>query len=234
MAERRVRRSATIKDFAPGGKGDRRRREILDAAAKVISKVGYANASLEDIAAANKISKSALYYYFRSRDEILFAMHEVLANDFLDHAATVRESGGSATEMLRAAIDKMVRANETIPGYVQAFFEHYHDLTPTFRRKAGARSNEYTRFIEGILEKGISDGEFRPMPVRATALAIFGMCNWVNKWYRPSGELSGAAISDIWTDLALHGLRPEAVPYRTATEDEPPATSGEQVAARPA
>ena len=40
MAERRVTRSAKIKEFAPGGKGDRRRREILDTAAKVISKVG--------------------------------------------------------------------------------------------------------------------------------------------------------------------------------------------------
>jgi AcrR family transcriptional regulator len=233
MAERRVTRSAKIKEFAPGGKGDRRRREILDTAAKVISKVGYANASLEDIAAANKISKSALYHYFRSRDEILFAMHEVLANDFLDHAATVRESGASATEMLRAAIGKMVRANETIPGYVQAFFEHYHDLTPAFRRKAGARSNEYTQFIEGIIEKGIADGEFRPMPVRVTALAIFGMCNWVNKWYRPSGELSGAAIADIWTDLALGGLRPESGAGRVVAVDHPAAHDGEQVA-RPA
>jgi TetR/AcrR family transcriptional regulator, cholesterol catabolism regulator len=209
MVERRGSRSAQVKEFAPGGKGERRRREILDTAAKVISKVGYANASLEDIAAANKISKSALYHYFRSRDEILFAMHEVLANDFLDHAAEVSESGASATEMLRAAIGKMVRANESIPGYVQAFFEHYHDLSPAFRRKAGARSAEYTRFIEGIVELGIANGEFRPMPVRATALAIFGMCNWVNKWYRPSGELTGAAIADIWTDLALGGLRAE-------------------------
>ena len=107
-------------------------------------------------------------------------MHEVLANDFLDHAATVRESGASATEMLRAAIGKMVRANETIPGYVQAFFEHYHDLSPAFRRKAGARSAEYTRFIEGIVELGIANGEFRPMPVRATALAIFGTVSYTH------------------------------------------------------
>src|ERR1700755_419024 len=116
MVERRAPRSAKIKEFAPGGKGDRRRREILDTAAKVISKVGYANASLEDIAAANKISKSALYHYFRSRDAMLFAMHEVLANDSLDHAASVGESGASATEMLRATISKMVLANESIPG----------------------------------------------------------------------------------------------------------------------
>ncbi|QJY48064.1 TetR/AcrR family transcriptional regulator [Pseudonocardia broussonetiae] len=207
MVERRATRTAKPKEFPAGGKGDRRRREILDAAAKVINKVGYANASLEDIAAANKISKSALYHYFRSRDEILFAMHEVLTNDFLDHAAMVRESGGSATEMLRAAISKMVLANESIPGYVQAFFEHYHDLSPAYRRTAHARSVEYTRFVESILEKGIADGEFRPMPVHATTLAIFGMCNWVNKWFRPSGELTGAAIAEIWTDLVLGGLQ---------------------------
>jgi AcrR family transcriptional regulator len=206
MAERRASSTARLKEFPPGGKGDRRRREILDTAAKVISKVGYANASLEEIAAANKISKSALYHYFRSRDEILFAMHEVLANDFLDHAASVRESGDTATAMLRATISKMVLANESIPGYVEAFFEHYHDLTPAFRRKAHARSAEYTRFVEGILEKGMADGEFRQLPVQATALAIFGMCNWVNKWYRPSGTLTGAAIADIWTDLVLGGL----------------------------
>ena len=52
MVERRGARSAQVKEFAPGGKGERRRREILDTAAKVISKVGYANASLEDIAEA--------------------------------------------------------------------------------------------------------------------------------------------------------------------------------------
>jgi len=134
----------------------------------------------------------------------------VLANDFLDHAAMVRESGGPAAEMLRAAIGKMVLANESIPGYVQAFFEHYRDLPPAYRRKAHARSGEYTRFVEGILEQGIADGEFRPVPVQATALAIFGMCNWVNKWYRPSGELTGTEIADIWTDLVLGGLHLES------------------------
>jgi AcrR family transcriptional regulator len=206
MPERRTSRTPRLKEFPPGGKGDLRRREILDNAAKVISKVGYANASLEDIAAANKISKSALYHYFRSRDEILFAMHEVLANDFLDHAALVRESGCPATEMLRAAIGKMVLANESIPGYVQALFEHYRDLPPPFRRRAHARTTEYTRFIEEILERGMTEGDFRRLPVKATTLAIFGMCNWVNKWYRPSGELTGAQIADIWTDLVLGGL----------------------------
>ncbi|MTD55474.1 TetR/AcrR family transcriptional regulator [Amycolatopsis pithecellobii] len=207
MAERRSTGTADVKVFAPGGKGERRRREILDNAAKLISKVGYSNASLEDIAAANKISKSALYHYFRSRDEILFAMHEVLADDFLEHAKTVEEAGGSAVEMLSAAIRKMVVANESIPGYVQAFFDHYRELPPRFRRRAHARSDEYTRFVEGILEKGVANGEFRPLPVHATALAIFGMCNWTNRWFRPSGPMSGTAIADAWTDLVLGGLR---------------------------
>ncbi|MDD7933773.1 hypothetical protein [Actinomycetospora straminea] len=81
--------------------------------------------------------------------------------------------------------------------------------------------------LDGPLHGHVDRGAQHGVPVQATALAIFGMCNWVNKWYRPSGEsarrrpartpgwirwrgpscLSGPEIADIWTDVVLGGLR---------------------------
>ncbi len=207
MSSRRTATPSRGRTFAPGGKGDRRRREILDEAARLFSKNGYANTSLEDIALANGISKSALYHYFRSRDEILFEMHQVLADDFNDHASVLRGSGMSPEELLRASVEKIVVANETIPGYVQAFFEHYRELPTRFRKIAKARSEEYRDFIESIVRDGIAAGDFRPFPVEITTLAIFGMCNWANKWFSKSGPMTGAQIAAVMADILINGLK---------------------------
>lgn len=64
-----------------------------------------------------------------------------------------------------------------------------------------------------VISDGIQSGEFRPeLPVPIVSMAIFGMVNWIYKWYQKTGTYSIEQIADIYADMVLHSvLKPEAM-----------------------
>ncbi|HEX2172544.1 MAG TPA: hypothetical protein VHL09_08875, partial [Dehalococcoidia bacterium] len=73
------------------------------------------------------------------------------------------------------------------------------------------------RLIEQILCDGVARGELRDdLDPTLTSLAIVGMCNWMHRWYRPTGKVPAAAIADTFATLVLDGLRPSGVIARSA------------------
>ena len=93
-------KTAAVASDGAGKTGyDRRRRDIAKAAAKVFYKKGYLTTNVDQIAAAAGLRKPSLYHYFKSKSDILFAIHEEFIDVLLEKqqtragaAQTVRES----------------------------------------------------------------------------------------------------------------------------------------------
>jgi AcrR family transcriptional regulator len=183
-----------------------RRRQILDEAAQLFTARGYYSVSVEDIAEASGIGKATLYHYFKSREEILLAMHELIADEMLSHADQLRSEAISVRDALRSSIVMMLSMIRDRPGYVRVFFEHYRELSRPLQTKIMARRDEYASFIEGLIRSGIDEGECRPVDPHLATLALFGMTNWSYQWYRASGPASVEAIADIFVDVLFNGI----------------------------
>src|SRR4051812_39633581 len=78
--------------------------EILKSAAKAFRKLGYHGATVEQIASALHMKKGNLYYYFKNKEEILFACHQYSLDQLTELLEEVERSGAPPDGKLRCLI----------------------------------------------------------------------------------------------------------------------------------
>ena len=191
------------------------RQEILRAAARLFQQQGYDATSMNDVAAALKLSKGGLYHHFQSKDEILFHI--------MSHAMEITEarvinvvrridasSVAGVEERLRTLIKlhiQVVLSPEDRE--ITVMLHENHPLPPNLRRQINARKKDYLHFVEHLVadvqRKRNSKSSVTP---RAAALALVGMINWIYQWYKPEGELQANNLIPQFTDLVFKGILP--------------------------
>src|SRR5271166_2070070 len=185
------------------------RQEILRTAARLFQQQGYDATSMNDVAAALKLSKGGLYHHFQSKDEILFHI--------MSHAMEITEQrvinvvrridGGRAEERLRTLIRlhiQVVLSPEDRE--ITVMLHENHPLPPALRRKINGRKKDYLHFVEHLIADVQRQRNSRSQVTpRAAALALVGMINWIYQWYKPEGPLTGDALVQQYTDIFFHG-----------------------------
>ena len=184
------------------------REQLIDVAARIFDEKGFEKCSMADIAKAVGLGRSALYHYFKSKDEILAAIVEAEALTPTHHLETLSaESGLSASEWLRRAIvDGIVRRLSSGSRFVT--LSRLEAQIPDGLRVVYNRSRRqiYDYYVHCI-EHGISTGEFRKVDPKIAAFGVLGMANWTSRWYSPTGRNTPEEIAAIIADLALASLR---------------------------
>lgn len=195
----------------------RRRREIVRVAAILFDEQGYHQTSMEDIAEAVGIRKPSLYYYFKSKDELLFWIHEEFVDWLLERHDARLKLPLTATQLVHEMIADILELMETHRGHVRVFFEHYRELADEHKAKIKRKRDRYHAMVEEFVRRGIETGEFRPVDARLTTLAIFGAANWAYQWYLSDGRLRPREIAYVFSDLLLNGL--SRVPAKPSQEE---------------
>jgi AcrR family transcriptional regulator len=181
--------------------------EILKAAAAAFRRVGYYGATLEEIASALKMKKGNLYYYFRSKEDILFACHQYSVDRLLSVLETVERSELPPEQKLRQLIVAFVH---TILDDLQgtALFLDIKALGPRRLRQAIARRDEFDQGVRRVIEQGVDWGVFDPkVNPKLLSFAILGAVNWIPRWYSPDGPSNSQEIADRFADYLIGGLR---------------------------
>ncbi len=184
---------------------DRKRRDIAKAAAKVFYKKGYLSTNVDQIAAAAGLRKPSLYHYFKSKSDILYAIHEEFIDVLLekqkgrDDTLTVRES---LTEDMADTLGLL----DSHHGHHRVFYENFDELPRNQRNIILAKNRDYYAAIEDKIERGIANGELRDLPPRMIALAMFGACTWAYQWYHPGGAMTTREIAEVFADIFFDGI----------------------------
>lgn len=198
--------SSPAKRRRPGRVADpTKKSRIVQEAAALFDRNGYHSTSMEDIAAAVGISKPTLYYHFRSKDDILFSIHEEVIE--LNIAREERRNAMvmPATQQLLELITDVIELNVTRPGYVRVFFEHYRELPAEQQQEIQKRRDYYRDLVEAVIARGVKSGELRPMEPRLATLFLVGASNWVYTWFRPDGPRTPGEIAQTFWDFFIRG-----------------------------
>jgi len=190
-----------------GGSTHLTRVEILRAAAAAFRRVGYYGATLEEIASALKMKKGNLYYYFRNKEDILFACHQYSVDRLLSVLETVERSELPPEQKLRQLI---VASVHTILDDLQgtALFLDIKALGPRYLRQAIARRDEFDKGVRRVIEQGVDWGVFDPkVDAKLLSFAMLGAVNWIPRWYSPDGPANSQEIADRFADYLIGGLR---------------------------
>jgi len=180
--------------------------DILKSAAAAFRRVGYHGATVEQIAAALHMKKGNLYYYFKNKEEILFACHQYSLDQLMRILHEVEDSGLAAEEKLRRLVHAFVH---TIIAELHgtALFLDLEALTPAHLKQVIVRRDEFDHGVRAVLEDGMASGAFARGDQKLLAFALLGAVNWIPRWFSPSGAASSHQIADLFTDFFIGGLR---------------------------
>jgi AcrR family transcriptional regulator len=203
-----ARRSAALED---GGRAYvARREEIIKAAAHVFRDRGVEAATLRDIAEATDTDRATLYYYVGSKEELLQEIVRQALGQDIATAQAVKRSRASTKEKIAALIEAMVKGYDANYPHMHVYIE---DLGRISRQDSEwstdviARTREYESIVHSILTKGQRDGTLRKdLPVELSAMALFGMVNWMHRWYRPNIKWSPEEVAKTFTAIFLDGF----------------------------
>jgi len=183
------------------------RQEILRTAARLFQQQGYDATSMNDVAAALRLSKGGLYHHFQSKDEILFHI--------MSHAMDITE--GQVINVVRKIADPEERLRMLIRLHIEVvlseedreitvMLHENHPLPPALRRKINGRKKDYVHFVENLVaDVQRQRGSSSQVTPRAAAFALLGMINWIYQWYKPEGGLQRDAIVRQYTDIFFRG-----------------------------
>jgi TetR/AcrR family transcriptional regulator len=181
--------------------------EILKSAAAAFRKLGYHGATVEQIAAALRMKKGNLYYYFRNKEEILFACHEYSHDRLQELLDQVVRGTAPADEKLRRLILSTVHVIlDELHG--TALLLDLEALSPAHLKAVVVRRDRFDRGMRLILEEGIATGVFAPGDSKLVAFAMLGALNWIARWFNPAGPASSEDIATRFADYLIAGLRP--------------------------
>lgn len=183
------------------------REQLIDIAAELFDSKGYVNTSINDIARAIGLGRSAVYHYFRNKEEILAALVEAEALTPSHQLQELIDTPNlTPAERLRKAIVDGItrRLSEGSRFILLARLEAQipDELGPLYNK---GRRDIYNFYVRCISE-GMASGEFREVDPKIAAFAVIGMANWTSRWYSPSGPRSPVEIGETIADLAMHGL----------------------------
>jgi len=184
----------------------RTRVQILRSAAAAFGRLGYHGATVEQIAAALHMKKGNLYYYFRNKEDILFACHQYSLDRLHELLDETERSGLPPEDKLRRLIVSFV---QTILDELHgtALFLDLEALSPSHLKKVILRRDRFDRGIRGVLEEGMASGVFTRSDPKLLTFAILGAMNWIPRWFDPKGSASSQEIADRFADYLIAGLR---------------------------
>jgi AcrR family transcriptional regulator len=181
--------------------------EIIAVAARLFKEKGYRATTLEDIAAAVGMLKGSLYYYIRSKEELLYlVVRDPIRQAHNKLEKIVTSDAPVTTKIAQAIANHMTLFHQHYP-HIAVYLHDYHHVMKQLQKNVIETPKHYQRLWATILQQGVDAGELRrDLDVQVVGYAILGMCNWAYRWYNPHGTLSAEEIAQVFTKLVLNGL----------------------------
>ena len=195
---------------ATGAGRSRKKRdeEVLDAAAKVFSERGYADASVQDVADELGILKGSLYHYIRTKEDLLFWLLEDVHRDveeILDGVAAIEGLG--PLERIELYVRRQVIYNLE---NLQRISIYYHDLdrlSEVRNKRIRDRRAAHSRFITALIAEAQQQGLANPdLDAKLLANCVFATIIWNYRWYKPRGGASREKVADVSAQFAINGI----------------------------
>ncbi|MGV0873290.1 TetR/AcrR family transcriptional regulator [Mycolicibacterium sp. XJ879] len=180
--------------------------KILVAAARVMGREGFANASLRQIADEAGMTKAGLYYHVASKEVLLFALHERFAGRLSVYSERIAAADLSPTEKLRQLIKHTIETAVVYQSEGTVFLREYTHLTGEMAATVFKQRDRFRSVFEEVIDEGLATGEFRPGNTRLDALAILGACNFTAFWFDPEGAASIDEIAETFADRLVYGM----------------------------
>ncbi len=190
----------------PRSAAEDRAAKVLMTAADLMYRNGFDATSMNDIAKAVNLTKAGLYYYTKSKNDLLykiisFAM-DCVERDIIRPSEEISE----AEERLQFIIQAHLKSIFVSGGVITILTEEIHKLSPTHRQNVVAREHKYLDLVRGTLQELKKTGRLRDLDVTIAALNMFASILGIVRWYDAKGRFSSDRVAAEISQFIMSGL----------------------------
>jgi TetR/AcrR family transcriptional regulator, cholesterol catabolism regulator len=181
---------------------------ILHHSARIFAEKGFEGASIRDISRATRISLSGLYYYFDSKQKLLYLIQNKTFAFVLERLQL----------RLQDVCDPPARLRILVGNHIEYFLSHPHEmkvlsheedaLEEPLHSEVAAIKRKYYGLARKIFDEVAAAGLAPALNPRIAVLSLFGMMNWVYKWHNPEVDPGADELTDAIVRIFLHGVLP--------------------------
>ncbi|MGO9212130.1 MAG: TetR/AcrR family transcriptional regulator [Terriglobales bacterium] len=184
---------------------DRRLGEILGHATAVFCDKGYDAASMRDLSRATGMSLAGLYYYFESKEKLLYLIQKHAFETILAGLRKGLEGVSDPEQRVRVFIQNHLEYFLANQKAMKVLSHEDEALKNSYGSEVRAIKREYYRICLGLVEdlvraRGV---EFSG---RIAVLSLFGMMNWIYTWHNPRVDADAGALARQMSDIFLNGV----------------------------
>jgi TetR/AcrR family transcriptional regulator, cholesterol catabolism regulator len=180
---------------------------IVNAAAELFAYNGFGSTTLDDIAEQLGVTKPALYYHVKNKEEILRLIYLTVLTVSEEPLRRIVESSLSPLEKLRRSIEHQTAIAADRSPAMTVFYREQPHLTGPFAKEIILRQKAYEGYFERIIEEGQQAGVFAPtIDVQIAVFGLLGMCNGLSQWYKSGGRYSPEQVARVFNTMISSGL----------------------------
>ncbi|CAN5216074.1 MAG: TetR/AcrR family transcriptional regulator [Nocardioides sp.] len=180
---------------------------ILHVAARVVSEHGYHNTSLEMVADQVDLTKASLYHYFDSKDDLLSACFQAVAEKTIARLAAVADAAPTPLDALRDLIlEQLEIFVHDDPDMARLFLQH-QDWPASMREKQRHWRQLHEDIFVTVVEAGVASGQLHPRDPRVALHCMHGSINFVPIWFRSRSEAEDKLVLSLVSESILDIFR---------------------------
>lgn len=176
---------------------DQRREAIIEQAGRLFARTGFRGASVADLAAACATSKSLVYHYFPSKEDILYEVMASHIDQLVASADAALAAPGSARERLERLIHAFMRDYVGAAERQKVLLNELDCLPADKRAIIVTKQRRLIADLQALLVELDPDLGSSPARARVETMLVFGMINWTHTWFDPAGAIGTEALAEM-------------------------------------
>ncbi len=184
---------------------DRRLAEIVSHATEVFCEKGYEGASMRDLSRASGMSLAGLYYYFESKERLLFLIQKHTFTTIVQRLKSRLEGVNDPEQQIRIFILNHLEYFLANPASMKVLSHEAEALKNGFASEVAAIKREYYRICVGLLDD-LKRARGLQFSTRIAVLSLFGMMNWIYTWHNSRVDADAEQLADEMSDIFLRGV----------------------------
>jgi AcrR family transcriptional regulator len=185
---------------------DKRREAIMETAAKLYAARGFLGTSVAQIAVACKTSKSLLYHYYPSKEDILFDVMDSHVQSLVEAAREVEGQDLPTAEKVRRLADALMGLYVGAQAHQKVLLNELVNLPEDRRQIIIDHQRQVLDMVDRLIVALRPDLASRRSERRSIGMLFFGMLNWTHTWFDPAGPVKASHFAQLAADTFLSGL----------------------------
>tara|TARA_R110002073_G_scaffold319392_4_gene493985 strand:+ start:4794 stop:5414 length:621 start_codon:yes stop_codon:yes gene_type:complete len=183
-----------------------KRDALLDVAADSFVVYGYRGTSLDQIAKTLNVTKAALYYYVKNKEDIFFQCISISMRKVIECAENAQYNGENGLDKLIFFFQEYAELSVNRYGS-SLILEGERSLNSQNKAVIRTKKLEAQKYLVNIIDEGIADGSIKNCNTKYVAVLLFSAFNLMHQWYRPDGGMSPRDLANEILKPVITGLK---------------------------